>query len=47
MKRQALLVALALTAVAGCTARKVPVTIANDLGAWDITELYIDPAGPP
>jgi len=47
MKRQALLVALALTAVAGCTARKVPVTIANDLGAWDITEVYIDPAGQP
>jgi hypothetical protein len=47
MKRTALLIALALTVIAGCSARKVPVTIANDLGAWDIREVYIDPADKP
>ncbi len=47
MKRTALLIALALTALAGCAARQVPVTIANDLGAWDINEIYIDPTDQP
>lgn len=47
MKRTVLLIALALTAIAGCTARNVPVTINNDLGAWDITEVYIDQTDQP
>lgn len=47
MKRTALLIALAITAIAGCGTKQVPVTIANDLGAWDIQEVYIDPTDQP
>ncbi len=47
MKRTALLIALALAAIAGCGTKQVPVTIANDLGAWDIQEVYIDPTDQP
>ncbi len=38
---------LALTVLAGCGAGKVPVVINNDLGAWDIKEVYIDPSDKP
>lgn len=47
MKRTVLLIALALAAIAGCGTKQVPVTIANDLGAWDIQEVYIDPTDQP
>lgn len=46
MKRMAVLAVLALTA-AGCGVKQVPVTFANDLGAWDIIEVYIDPTDQP
>ncbi|MFO7627012.1 MAG: hypothetical protein R6V62_07130 [Candidatus Fermentibacteraceae bacterium] len=47
MKRTALLIALALTAIAGCGVKQAPVTFTNDLGAWDIIEVYIDPTDQP
>lgn len=47
MKNKALLAALAIAAIAGCGAKQVPVTINNDLGAWDIQEVFIDPADQP
>lgn len=47
MRGKLILAALALAAVAGCGAKQVPVTIANDLGAWDIHEVFIDPADQP
>ena len=45
--RRALLVAatlLVLSAMGGCGGKKAPVTITNDLGAWDIHYVYISPA---
>lgn len=47
MKKLAIITALALTALAGCAAKQVPVTINNSLGAWDIREVYIDPSDKP
>ncbi len=38
-----LVVALVATVVSGCGGG-VPVKITNDLGAWNIEEIYIDPA---
>ena len=46
MKRIAF-AALILAALAGCGARRVPVTINNSLGAWDIKEVYIDASDKP
>lgn len=45
MKRIAALLAIALIATfaSGC-AGKVPIKITNDLGAWDIHEIYISPS---
>jgi len=45
MKKLSLLLAVALvtTVVSGCGGR-VSVKITNDLGAWNIEEIYIDPA---
>jgi hypothetical protein len=45
MSKFILLLAVVITAafVAGCGG-KVPVKITNDLGAWSIEEIYIDPA---
>ena len=34
----------ALTLLAGCGTGSVPVKITNDLGAWNIEEVYIDPS---
>jgi len=46
MKRALTILALlaALAALSGCGAKKAPVTITNDLGAWDIHYVYISPA---
>lgn len=45
MKKIMMLLA-ALFALAGaCGGRSVPVEITNDLGAWNIEEIYIDPSG--
>ena len=42
MKRILLAVAVVMAlAVAGCGAKKAPVTITNDLGSWDIYYVYI------
>ncbi len=41
-----LAVSLAVTIVSGCGGT-VPVKITNDLGAWDIEEVYIDPSDEP
>ncbi|MCK5133050.1 MAG: hypothetical protein KAR40_12965 [Candidatus Sabulitectum sp.] len=38
-----LTVALIATLISGCGGN-VPVKITNDLGAWDIEEIYIDPS---
>jgi hypothetical protein len=45
MKRAllALTVVVALAGLGGCGAKKAPVTITNDLGAWDIHYVYISP----
>ena len=45
MKKIAALLAIALIATfaSGC-AGKVPIKITNDLGAWDIHEIYISPS---
>ena len=45
MKKFALLVAVALmvSLVAGCGA-KAPITVTNDLGSWNIHEVYIGPS---
>jgi hypothetical protein len=45
--KKALLIAALLLALAGCGVKQVPVTITNDLGAWDITEVYIDASDKP
>ena len=41
-----LAVSLAVTVVSGCGGT-VPVKIINELGAWDIEEVYIDPSDEP
>ncbi len=49
MKRIAAILAavLALTLIGGCGSSNVPVKITNDLGAWNIEEIYIDPSDSP
>lgn len=49
MKRIAALLALmlALTVIGACGGGNVPVKITNDLGAWNIEEIYIDPSDEP
>jgi hypothetical protein len=37
-----LVVAFAAAFVSGCGVSNVPVTITNDLGAWNIEEVYVD-----
>jgi hypothetical protein len=37
-------VVMAIAAIAGCGAKKAPVTITNDLGAWDIYYVYVSPS---
>jgi len=47
MKKLLITAALAML-IAGCAAPKqAPVTIVNDLGAWDIVEIYIDKSADP
>lgn len=48
MKKFALLLAVALmaTLIAGCGG-KVPIKVTNDLGAWNIHEIYISPSSEP
>jgi archaellum component FlaF (FlaF/FlaG flagellin family) len=42
-----LAVVFAATFIAGCGNGNVPVKITNDLGAWNIEEIYIDLASEP
>jgi len=48
MKKFALLLAVALmaTLIAGCGG-KAPIKVTNDLGAWNIQEIYISPSSEP
>lgn len=34
----------AVTVIGGCGGGNVPVKITNDLGAWNVEEIYIDPS---
>ncbi len=49
MKKTVMMLAvlLAFTVISACGAGTVPVKITNDLGAWDIEEVYIDPSDEP
>lgn len=38
---------LAVTLISGCGGGNVPVKITNDLGAWNIEEIFIDPSDEP
>ncbi len=49
MKKTVMMLAvlLAFTVISACGGGTVPVKITNDLGAWDIEEVYIDPSDEP